>query len=90
MDKTINYLCVKLFKSKYGDREVELTPRVLTTDDRDAIFGSGSNGYITKARVKDNVLEFYHDWWNYGWLSCEEMYQDYPKAAHSAIKHLFK
>ena len=77
------------FKGKYGDREVELTSHVLTIYDSYANpFSSGSNGYITKARVRNNVLELYHDWWAYGWFPYEELAKKHPKAVDEALRQL--
>lgn len=79
------------FKRRYGNKEVELQQRVMTIMDSRASYGpfsSGSNGYITKARVKDGVLEFYHDWWSYGWFSYDEMKKKWPCAVDCAIKQL--
>jgi len=77
------------FKNKYGDREIELERQVMTIyDSYPSPFSSGSNGYITKARLNNGTLEFYHNWWRYGWFSYEEMHKDYPRAVNSVIKQL--
>ncbi len=77
------------FKKKYGDKEVELERPVMSVcDNSPEPFSSGSNGYITKVRVKNSTLEFYHNWWRYGWFSYEEMHKDYSRAVNSVIKQL--
>jgi len=73
---------IGMFKKKYGDKIVELPRSILTIkDDYPCTFCSGSNGYLTKVRIKDNKFEFYHDWWAYGWLTVSDIYSKYPDAA---------
>ena len=80
---------IEAFKKKYGDKEVKLEKAPMTIyDSYPSAYSSGSNGYITKVRVRNNTLEFYHDWWAYGWFSYSDMYKDYPKAVNEAIKQL--
>lgn len=81
----INEIITK-FKNKYGDKEVKLPYEILTVYDSYASpFSSGSNGYITKVRVRNGVLEFYHNWWAYGWFSYNEMNEKYPCQVCKAI-----
>lgn len=71
----------KRFIEKYGDKEVELPYPIMTIYDNYASpFSSGSNGYLKKVRVRNGKFEFYHDWWRYGWLTMEEIREQYPKA----------
>ena len=80
---------IEAFKKKYGDKEVKLEKAPMTIyDNYPSAYSSGSNGYITKVRVRNNTLEFYHDWWAYGWFSYSDMYKDYPKAVNDAIEQL--
>lgn len=82
-------LYTKRFKGKYGDSEIELSSPVITVyDNHSDPFSSGSNGYITKARVKNDVLEFYHDWWDYGWYSYKVMCEKYPDAVGCVLREL--
>lgn len=82
-------LYAEAFKQKYGDKEVRIEKRIVTIyDNFPGPHSSGSNGYITKARVRDSVLEFYHDWWNYGWFSYKEMHKEYARAINKAIREL--
>lgn len=80
------------FLEKYGEDEVKLPFEILTIQDNYAgPFSSGSNGYLTKVRLKNGEFEFYHNWWNYGWLSFEEIRKQYPCAAcklENCIKYL--
>lgn len=82
----------KRFIEKYGDKEVELPYPIMTIfDDYPSPFSSGSNGYLEKVRVRNGKFEFYHDWWRYGWLTMEEIREQYPKAykkLNSAISSL--
>ena len=58
----------KQFFGKYGNNEIELPKRIcVIKDDYPCSFCSGSNGYITKLRIHDDKLEYYLDWWAYGW-----------------------
>ena len=82
------------FKKLYGDREIKLPSRIITINDNYASpFSSGSNGYLTKVRLSKDNFEFYHDWWDYGWISFDEVKEKYPCAAceiESLINHLIK
>ena len=79
------YLLANL-KRKYGNKEIELPKEVLTIYDSYAnFFSSGTNGYLTKARIRNNQLEFYHDWWAYGWFSYDELHEKYPEAVDTAV-----
>lgn len=71
------------FKKLYGNREVKLPCQIMTIFDNYASpFSSGGNGYLTKVRLnKEDNFEFYHDWWDYGWLSSDEVEEKYPCAA---------
>ena len=71
------------FKKIYGNKEIELSPHIITINDSHASsFSSGSNGYLTKIRLnKENNFEFYHDWWEYEWISFDEVKEKYPYAA---------
>lgn len=69
---------VEKFIDKYGVKEVELKPSIITIKDYS---NSGSCGRLSKVRVRDNKFEFYHDWWAYGWLGIEEIEREYPCAA---------
>ena len=69
----------EIFLKKYGNNEIKLPCNILTIRDNYASpFSSGSNGYLTKVRVKNSKFEFYHDWWNYGWSTKEEIKKEYP------------
>jgi hypothetical protein len=58
----------KQFFGKYGNNEIELPkPICVIKDNYPSPFSSGANGYITKLRIHNNQLEYYLDWWNYGW-----------------------
>ena len=63
----------ELFVKKYGvGVEVKVpVPPTTIRDNEPSPFSSGSNGSITKLRVnKDTLqLEYYHNWWSYGWYS---------------------
>lgn len=75
IERLINQFC-----QKYDNKEVEFSGRVMTIrDDYPSSHCSGSNGYLTKVRVKDGHFEFYHDWWRYGWLTLEEVKEEYPQ-----------
>lgn len=77
------------FTNKYGDNEIELPRPVVTIrDSRPDPFSSGSDGHITKARRNGDTLEFYHDWWAYGWVSHDEMERTYPEGLRGAINVL--
>lgn len=77
------------FIKKYGDSEVKLRHPVLTImDNRPDPFSSGANGYIKKARVRNGILELYHDWWAYGWYSYDDMYTKYADATDEALRQL--
>jgi len=70
------------FKEKYGNKEVELPVSVLTIrDNYPSPLCSGSNGYLTKVRIRNDEFEFYHNWWAYGWLSFEDIKLKYPDAS---------
>ena len=76
-------------KAKFGTEEIRLKEPVLTISDNSASpFSSGGSGYIKRVRVKDDVLEFYHDWWAYGWYSYVELHKKYPRAVTSAINQI--
>lgn len=78
------------FKKLYGSSEVKLPSSILTIYDSYASpFSSGSNGYLTKIRLNKDNCEFYHDWWNYGWLSFDEVKEKYPHTV-CKIKSLIK
>ena len=67
------------FYQKYGEKEVKLPWKILTIrDNYPGPLSSGSNGYLTKVRLKDGKFEFYHDWWDYGWLQFNEIEKQYP------------
>ena len=71
--------------------EVKLPRPVLTIyDSYPDPFSSGSNGYITKVRVRSNALEFYHDWWDYGWKSYSEMKKINSQSVKEVIRILIK
>lgn len=83
------------FKKLYGNREIELPFHIITINDSYASpFSSGSDGYLTKVRLnKEDNFEFYHDWWDYGWISFDEVKEKYPRAARcveSLINYLSK
>lgn len=68
-----------LFFKKYGDAEVKLPVDILTIkDDQCGPFSSGSNGHLTKIRLKSGQFELYHSWWAYGWLTIDEVKKQYP------------
>ena len=78
---------VKQFEEKYGNEEVKLPLQVcVIKDDYPSSFSSGSNGYIKKLRVKDGKLEYYLDWWNYGWYDAND--GEYPEAIEEALNQL--
>ena len=63
----------KQFEGKYGNKEVELPrPLCVIRDNCASPFSSGSNGYIKKLRVKDGKLQYYLDFWNYGWYNADD------------------
>lgn len=71
----------QLFIAKYGESEIDLPKGILTIrDDYPSPFSSGSNGYITTVRVKNNQFEFYHDFWGGGWMSRKEVDNKFPHA----------
>ena len=73
---------IELFKKKYKDEEVVLPQSIcVISDNKPDPFSAGGFGYITKLRVKDNRLEYYLDWWSYGWYSDNK----YPCAIHAAL-----
>ena len=75
------------FKEKYGNNEVELPVSILTIrDNYPSSFCSGSNGYLTKVRIRNDEFEFYHNWWAYGWLTVDEIKKEYPYAARKLDK----
>lgn len=75
----------ELFKAKYGiGNEVEVPIPVMTIkDDYPSTFCSGTNGYINKLRINKDThkLEYYHDWWCYGWFT-----DDYQEQVLAALK----
>jgi len=82
MNKTI-----KKFEDKYGKQEVKLPkPIEVINDSHPSPFSSGSNGYITKLRVKDGKLEYYLNWWAYGWYDAND--GKYPQAIEIALKQV--
>lgn len=71
----------KDFEKKYGNSEVELQHHILTIfDSYPSPFSSGSNGYLTKVRLRNGEFEFYHDWWAYEWLTESDVMHNYPDA----------
>lgn len=77
------------FLAKYGENEIKLPHPVLTiSDNKPDPFSSGSFGYLTKARINEGMLEFYHDWWAYGWMTYEEAKQKYPCPTKEAVRVL--
>ena len=78
----MKYIDTEAFKEKYKEQEVKLSPAIMTIyDSYPSPLSSGSNGYLTKIRVRNNKFEVYHDWWSYGWLSIEEVERKYPCAS---------
>ena len=68
---------INKFLERFGDQEVSIPNGGLCVihDCHANPFSSGSNGYITKLRVRNNTLEYYLDWWDYGWKA-DNKYQD--------------
>ncbi len=85
---------IEEFKKLYGNREIDLPSHIITiNDNHSSPFSSGANGYLTKVRLNKDNFEFYHDWWNYGWISLDEVKEKYPCAAckvKSLIDYLIK
>ena len=70
-----------IFERKYGSNKVELPHHILTIfDSYSSPFSSGSNGYLTRVRLRNGNFEFYHDWWAYEWLTESEVRDKYPDA----------
>jgi hypothetical protein len=79
------------FINKYGEKTVVKfdRPGVMTIrDDYASPFSSGRNGYITEVRVENGELQFYHNWWAYGWISEEELRKKYPRAHSEVMRRL--
>ena len=78
---------INLFKLKYGiGNEIKIPNPILTIKDNyPSTHCSGNNGYITKLRINKETmkLEYYHDWWDYGWFS-----DNYKSKVKSALKQL--
>ena len=75
------------FKEKYKDQEVELPrPLLVIRDDHPSPFSSGSNGYIKKLRARNGKLEYYLDWWDYGWHPADD--GKYPNEIEDALRQL--
>jgi len=72
------------FVQCFGEQEVRIPNGGLCVihDSYASPFSSGSNGYITKIRVRKDKLEYYLDWWDYGW-KVDDKYQD---ACEEALK----
>ena len=71
------------FKEKYGNKEIKLPTDILTVkDDYSSTFCSGCNGYLTKVRIRNNEFEFYHNWWDYKWLSFNDIKRKYPNIVY--------
>ena len=79
----------EVFKAMYEEGiEVQVPKPVITIRDNYASpFSSGSNGYINKLRINKQTheLEYYHDWWNYGWFN-----KGYSKQVIRALKQVVK
>ncbi|MBP5722866.1 MAG: hypothetical protein J6X18_04745 [Bacteroidales bacterium] len=77
-----------LFAEKYGSNfEVTLPKTVcILKDDYPSTHCSGSNAYITKVRFHAGKIEYYVDWWKYGWnASPDATYAQKKKAVLSAL-----
>jgi hypothetical protein len=61
---------IKKFKEKYPIlKEVKVPNEPITIRDTEGFHASGENGYISRLRInKEGMLEYYHDWWQYGWF----------------------
>ena len=79
---------IKHFKEKYAIlTEVKVPNPPITIRDRDGFHASGENGYISRLRInKAGRLEYYHDWWQYGWFDDDE----YIRQKINALKQVLK
>lgn len=73
------------FLRKYGNKEVNLKDQILTIDDHYS-WGSGSVGYLTAVRVRNNKFEYYHNWWAGGWQTEDQLIKDYPDILPACIQ----
>lgn len=72
-----------LFIRKYGkNTEVTLpTPICIIRDNFPSPHSSGSNGYMSKLRFVDGKLEYYKDFWDYGWYSDTQTLRKFAEMA---------
>lgn len=83
-------IACKRFMERYGDEEMTLSRPILTIRDNYATaLSSGSNGYITKVRVRDSQFEFYHNFWGGGWLTLEDFKKKFPRPYYQ-LKNLLE
>lgn len=70
-----------LFVKKYGENtEVTLPSKIcIIYDDFADPYSSGANGYMTKLRVVNGNLEYYKDFWDYGWRSDSETLKEFAE-----------
>lgn len=73
------------FLRKYGNKEVNLKDQIPTIDDHQS-WGSGSVGYLTAVRVRNNKFEYYHNWWAGGWQTEGQLIKDYPDVMPTCIQ----
>lgn len=79
---------IKKFKEKYKIlQEVKVPNSPITIRDTEGFHASGSNGYLSRLRInKDGRLEYYHDWWQYGWFDDDKYIPQKIKALKQVLK----
>ena len=69
--KDVLDVLIEEFKKKFffAGTEVKVPNPPITIRDTEGFHASGANGYMKKLRInpKTGHLEYYHDWWAYGW-----------------------
>lgn len=86
-DLEILHDLAKQFKSVYGENEIILPEKIIVSEDIGYSGCSGSKGFLTALRVKNNKIEYYLDDWGGGWKKEQESdYWEYLERTKLIIK----
>lgn len=89
-EKTNNLLesLIEQFKEKYSIlQEVKVPDEPITIRDTNGFHASGENGYLSRLRInKAGRLEYYHDWWQYGWFDDDKYIPQKIEALKQVLK----
>lgn len=79
---------INQFKEKYSImQEVKVPDEPITIRDTQGFHASGENGYISRLRINTKGrLEYYHDWWQYGWFDDDKYIPQKIEALKQVLK----